>query len=178
MQSFKTAILGLSLATASLSQPLEDRQTRIVHLTFHGGPASYQLDVPADGTVVPTNNNNIAVNIIDAPDYNAISQCHFQTAGVATLEHYVTPAGLQQIIVGPPQPIISVSCEGSCVPTYGECYINVSKLDAATPPENDVRVEFLTFQDPLELALTLPPLAVRVSSAAASDNIQVPRSPA
>ncbi|RYP34247.1 hypothetical protein DL767_004370 [Monosporascus sp. MG133] len=124
MQFFKTTILGLSLAAASLSQPLEERQAQIVNLTFHGGPASYELAVPTDGTVIPTNRNNLAVSIIDTPDYNAISQCTFNTAGVATLEHYVTQDGLQQIIVGPPQPILSVSCEGTCVPTYGQCYIN------------------------------------------------------
>ncbi|RYP01427.1 hypothetical protein DL765_010862 [Monosporascus sp. GIB2] len=123
MQFFKTAILGLSLATASLSQPLEDRQVQTVYLTFHGGPASYQLPVPTDGTVIPTN-NNIAVSIIDTPNYNAIAQCTFNTAGVVTLQPYVTPEGLQQIIVGPPQPIISVSCRGNCVPTWGECYRN------------------------------------------------------
>ncbi|RYO75388.1 hypothetical protein DL766_005616 [Monosporascus sp. MC13-8B] len=123
MQFLKTAILGLSLATASLSQPLEDRQIQIIYFTFHGGPASYQLAVPDDGTVMPTN-NNIAVSIIDTPDYNALALCDFNTAGVATLQPYVTPDGLQQIIVGPPQPIISVSCKGKCVPTYGECYIN------------------------------------------------------
>ncbi|RYP64625.1 hypothetical protein DL770_009160 [Monosporascus sp. CRB-9-2] len=123
MQFFKATILGLSLATASLSQPLEDRQVQIITLTFHGGAASYELAVPTDGTVIPTN-NNMDVSIIDTPDYNAISQCTFNTAGVADLQPYVTPDGLQQIIVGPPQPIISVSCEGTCVPTWGECYIN------------------------------------------------------
>ncbi|RYP55130.1 hypothetical protein DL768_000249 [Monosporascus sp. mg162] len=144
MQSFMTTILGLSLATASLSKPLEDRQVQTVHLTFHGGPASYELAVPTDGTVIPTN-SDIAVSIIDTPGYNAISQCTFNTAGVATLQHYVTEDGLQQIIVGPPQPIISVSCEGSCVPTYGECYVNaVSNVEIRRhyAAGNDVRVKF------------------------------------
>ncbi|RYP08223.1 hypothetical protein DL764_002038 [Monosporascus ibericus] len=124
MQFFRTTVLGLSLAAASLSQPLEDRQIEVLFFTFHGGPASYELGVPADGTLIPTNHNDFSVNIIDVPGYNAIEQCTFNTAGQATLRPYVSQDGMQQIIVGPPQPIISVSCEGNCVPTYGQCYIN------------------------------------------------------
>ena len=64
------------------------------------------------------------MSIIDAPDYNALSQCTFNTVNEATLVGHITEDGQQQIIVGPPTPITSVSCEGMCVPTYGECTKN------------------------------------------------------
>lgn len=44
----------LAMATTALSSPLEEREVQVAHLTFHGGPASYELAVPADGTVVQT----------------------------------------------------------------------------------------------------------------------------
>jgi hypothetical protein len=47
-------VIGLGLVASSLAQPLEDRDVQIAHLTFHGGPVSYDLAVPNDGTVVPT----------------------------------------------------------------------------------------------------------------------------
>ncbi|KAI0120798.1 hypothetical protein F4776DRAFT_631884 [Hypoxylon sp. NC0597] len=124
MKVSSPVLFALGLVTSSLAHPLDERDVQVAHLTFHGGPASYQLAVPADGTVVNTN-NGISVDTIDAPDYNAINQCTFTTAGQKTLVSSInTQTGLQSIIVGPPQPIISVSCQGSCIPTYGECYTN------------------------------------------------------
>ncbi|KAI1801329.1 hypothetical protein F4811DRAFT_534880 [Daldinia bambusicola] len=118
------ALFGVSLIAGSSAHPVEERNVQVAHLTFHGGPASYDLAVPADGSVVNTN-NDISVSIIDAPDYNAISQCTFNTADEKTLVSSIdTQTGLQSIIVGPPQPIISVSCQGSCVPTWGVCFSN------------------------------------------------------
>jgi hypothetical protein len=66
----------------------------------------------------------MAVNIIDAPDYNAYGQCQFMTAGQATLASGFSSTGVNQIHVGPPQPVLGVSCQGMCVPTYGECFRN------------------------------------------------------
>ncbi|KAI1134259.1 hypothetical protein F5Y05DRAFT_422827 [Hypoxylon sp. FL0543] len=124
MKFTSSVLTALGLVAGSLAHPLEDRDVQVAHLTFHGGPASYQLAVPADGSVVKTN-NGISVDTIDAPDYNAINQCTFNTASQKTLVSSInTQTGLQSIIVGPPQPIISVSCQGSCIPTYGECYTN------------------------------------------------------
>ncbi|KAH7369292.1 hypothetical protein B0T11DRAFT_327384 [Plectosphaerella cucumerina] len=117
-----TILLALGLTATTLAHPLESRDNvQTVHLTFHGGPASYQLAIPANGQKFSTN-NAISVNIIDAPDYNAIAQCTFYTDGQKALVSGITPSGLQQVIVGPPQPITAVSCEGMCVPTYGDCY--------------------------------------------------------
>ncbi|ORY61751.1 uncharacterized protein BCR38DRAFT_441035 [Pseudomassariella vexata] len=70
----------------------------------------------------PDDNNSLSISIIDTNDYNAISQCTFDTDGDKTLINGITPQGMQQIMVGPPQPITGVSCYGMCVSTYGECY--------------------------------------------------------
>ncbi|KPM38661.1 hypothetical protein AK830_g7924 [Neonectria ditissima] len=122
---FTSAILGVCSFTGALARPsVESRDSvQTVHLTFHGGPASYTMAFPADGKVRATH-KGISVNIIDAPDYNAFQQCQFKTKGDKTLVQSIGDGGLQQIVVGPPQPIISVSCKGMCVPTYGECYKN------------------------------------------------------
>jgi hypothetical protein len=64
----------------------------------------------------------LSINIIDAPNYNAMTQCKFYTAGDVAMVSSITPQGLQQIILGPPQPVIAVSCFGMCVPTWGMCY--------------------------------------------------------
>lgn len=54
---FSASILGLSLASVTLAVPahLESRDdVQTVHLTFHGGPASYELAIPANGEVFQT----------------------------------------------------------------------------------------------------------------------------
>ncbi|KAK3313097.1 hypothetical protein B0H66DRAFT_569546 [Apodospora peruviana] len=116
MQLFTSLTFAFGLVASTLA-------VQTVHLTFHGGPAQYSMAFPADGTVYPTN-NGIAVSIIDAPDYNAQYQCNFITAGQKTLAGSITSTGLQQILVGPPQPITGVSCLGMCIGTYGDCYVN------------------------------------------------------
>ncbi|KAK7428108.1 hypothetical protein QQZ08_005347 [Neonectria magnoliae] len=118
---FTLPFLSISMLTGALARPgVESRDAaQTVHLTFHGGPASYKMSFPADGKTRATH-NDISVNIIDAPDYNAFQQCQFKTKGDKTLVQSLGDDGLQQIVVGPPQPIISVSCKGTCVPTYGE----------------------------------------------------------
>jgi hypothetical protein len=65
--------------------------------------------------------SDLSVNLIDAPDYDAINQCKFVTDSEVTLVNNIdTSTGNQQVAVGPPQPIRSVSCSGMCVPTYGK----------------------------------------------------------
>ncbi|KAK3299483.1 uncharacterized protein B0H64DRAFT_371821 [Chaetomium fimeti] len=113
--------LGL-LATTS-AMPLEERDdVQTVHLTFHAGPTNYTMAIPADGSSHDTNHNDLAVNIIDAPDYNAFYQCDFTAVGNPTLASSISPTGQNQILVGPPSPITQVSCQGMCVPTYSDCY--------------------------------------------------------
>ncbi|KAK0610162.1 hypothetical protein B0T17DRAFT_546031 [Bombardia bombarda] len=116
-------LLALGLITGSTAAPLEERDVQTVHLTFHGGPAEYSLAFPADGNVYATN-SSIAISIIDAPDFLALTQCTFITSGEKTLASTITAQGLTQILVGPPQPITGVSCVGSCIYTYGDCYRN------------------------------------------------------
>jgi len=63
--------------------------------------------------------NDIAISIIDAPDFNADVQCTFYSAGEKAIALSVNGQGLQQLLIGPPQPITAVSCTGTCVATYG-----------------------------------------------------------
>jgi hypothetical protein len=63
--------------------------------------------------------NGISVSIIDAPDYLALSDCTFHTDGEQTLVGGLSAEGVQQVIIGPPQPITGVSCFGTCIGTYG-----------------------------------------------------------
>ncbi|CAI4211037.1 unnamed protein product [Parascedosporium putredinis] len=115
----------LALAATAFAHPTVDTRdaAQTVHLTFHGGPAEYSMTFPADGVVRKTN-NNMAVSIIDAPDYFAQSHCTFVTDTGVTFQGAISSTGVQQILVGPPQPIRSVSCQGVCLPTYGDCYVN------------------------------------------------------
>ncbi|KAI0199757.1 hypothetical protein F4808DRAFT_471229 [Astrocystis sublimbata] len=109
---FSTALtLGLSLIAGTQALPSEERGIKSVHFTFHGGPASYELYVPTDGTWVATN-NQISVSIIDVDTahYDALSLCTFKTPGPQTLVGGVTSEGVKTITVGPPQPVTSVSC--------------------------------------------------------------------
>ncbi|KAF4993269.1 hypothetical protein FDECE_13475 [Fusarium decemcellulare] len=116
---FTLSILSVALFGGASALPnLNERAgVQTVHLTFHGGPASYKMTFPADGKTRKTN-SNINVNIIDANDYNAFSQCTFTTKGKKTLVQSISQDGSQHIIVGPPQVITAVSCHGMCVPTY------------------------------------------------------------
>ncbi|KAI8944321.1 hypothetical protein F4801DRAFT_572160 [Xylaria longipes] len=108
MRFSSSLAFGLGLIAGTQARPSESREI-VKHFTFHGGPASYELWVPTDGTVVPTN-NDLSVSIIDAPNYDDINLCTFNTPGPQTLVRSVTPGGLKQITVGPPQPVLSVSC--------------------------------------------------------------------
>ncbi|CAI6086681.1 hypothetical protein V2G26_009754 [Clonostachys chloroleuca] len=124
MMKFSLFFINLSLTSVLARPSLETRSApvQVAHLTFHAGPASYDLAVPADGTEVFTN-SDLSVSIIDAPDYNAGTQCFFKTDGEKTIVHSIdTSDGSQHLIIGPPQPVRSVICQGMCVPTYGECY--------------------------------------------------------
>jgi hypothetical protein len=101
------------------------------------------MAIPADGTVHPTSDSlapslllisphvtnthtdgNFAVNTIEAPDYDAFYQCEFHSDGNVTFASGFSSTGVNQIYVGPPTPITSVSCLGMCVYTYGVCFDN------------------------------------------------------
>lgn len=50
------SILAASLFARALAAPTVDARDDVqtVHLTFHGGPASYNLSIPANGEVFET----------------------------------------------------------------------------------------------------------------------------
>ncbi|KAJ3569418.1 hypothetical protein NPX13_g6094 [Xylaria arbuscula] len=111
MQFTNFLVAGLGLIAGAQAQPVEER-VPVAHLTFHGGPASYTLSVPVKW--LPSANhfantidkdNGISVDSIDSPDYDALHKCTFYTSGPKTLTGSST-----HITVGPPQPILGVSC--------------------------------------------------------------------
>ncbi|KAI0408319.1 hypothetical protein F4802DRAFT_549343, partial [Xylaria palmicola] len=111
MQFPSSLVLGLGLIAGIQAHPAEEREVAVTHLTFHGGPASYELFVPTNGAVIATNNDiSIDTIVVDTSGYDALSLCAFNTPGPKALVGSVTPAGLKKITVGPPQPILSVSC--------------------------------------------------------------------
>lgn len=111
-----------------------------VTLLFQAGPAGYNLTLPADGQAYPTANDDLAVNLIVSPDYDPYRYCTFTTAAQAAAGAggsqqpgetvTLAPSLVQrdgvdawpvnEIAVGPPQPIVSVSCSGFCLGVYGE----------------------------------------------------------
>ncbi|KAL2150464.1 hypothetical protein VTH82DRAFT_7027 [Thermothelomyces myriococcoides] len=112
------------LAMASAMPLVEERDdVQTAYLIFHAGPTQYSLSVPADGSVHKTN-SDLSVNIIEAPDYAAYPFCEFETLNEATLVSSISSNGSNLILVGPPTPVISVRCEGKCVPTWSDCYVN------------------------------------------------------
>ncbi|KAG4035778.1 hypothetical protein MFRU_001g05460 [Monilinia fructicola] len=90
-----------------------------VDITFIGGPASYNLTVPADGQTHPTN-NALSVSLIRSSNFDVYHLCTFYHDNPATL---VNNGGI--ISVGPPTPITGVSCpitDQRCIPNYSDCY--------------------------------------------------------
>lgn len=127
------------------SQQLRQAATespQTVTLLFQAGPAGYNLTLPADGQAYPTGNDELAVNLIVSPDYDPYRYCTFTTAAqaqagagagdsqqpgetVTLAPSLVQRDGVDawpvnEIAVGPPQPIVSVSCSGFCLGVYGE----------------------------------------------------------
>jgi hypothetical protein len=56
MKFSASLIVGFGLAASVIAHPFEERDepAQAVHLTFHGGPAQYQMTLLADGVVHPT----------------------------------------------------------------------------------------------------------------------------
>lgn len=111
------------------------------HFTFNNADSSkhYNLTVVADGTVVKPRtpsciliphsgsanivDNRLAVHHIDAPDYCLRTLCKLSTAQPTELKDAIAADGVtQQVVLNPPTQVLSISCKGDCVPTYGECY--------------------------------------------------------
>ncbi|KAK4203486.1 hypothetical protein QBC40DRAFT_262572 [Triangularia verruculosa] len=113
---------AVGLVSASALPAIEERDVQTVSIKFRGGPAEYSLTFPADGSEVFTN-NALSVSIIESAYYIS-SFCTFYTAGEKALQQGISSGGLNQLFVGPPQPIKSVRCQGFCLPVYGDCYRN------------------------------------------------------
>jgi hypothetical protein len=149
-------LILLMLASMSFAVPtLEARQgnpfTGYQPLTsiFYGGPASYSLDLYADGNTYDTStppfcsskfssfswklgfkadantDNDLDINLITVNNFDAYDSCSFYTTG----QQEVVGTNLDGTIeLGPPQPILSVSCKptpvppGICLPDYGMCF--------------------------------------------------------
>ncbi|PSR92434.1 hypothetical protein BD289DRAFT_428883 [Coniella lustricola] len=131
------ALAALQMATrasafpssAAQSQQLRQRDApQAVSLIFEAGPAAYSLNITADGQEYFTN-SDLSINAILAPDYNPNAYCTFTTASggaVAFEPSLVQRPGIDEfpineLVVGPPQPIVSVTCDGFCLGVYGEC---------------------------------------------------------
>ncbi|KAH8785201.1 hypothetical protein F5883DRAFT_83950 [Diaporthe sp. PMI_573] len=129
------AIIALALAAVASahaislaeSQVLHSRDFQRVSLNFQAGPVSYRMEFVADGQEYFTN-NDLNVNLITAPDFDAYRLCTFKTASdEVTFAPSLTqqpgdPWPINQIAVGPPQKIVSVTCSGTCIGIYGDCY--------------------------------------------------------
>lgn len=99
-------------------------EVQTAHLTFRPSATSsaYELAVPADGTPVFTN-SDAKISLVDAPDYYAEGDCTFDTVESAQTHSTVAADGVTgQIVFEPATAIRSVSCKGSCVPTYGQFF--------------------------------------------------------
>ncbi|KIJ24847.1 hypothetical protein M422DRAFT_194191, partial [Sphaerobolus stellatus SS14] len=74
--------------------------------------------------------NTLSISKIDFPDFLP-NQCTFEFANnaeVTLINSFDSQNGLQQLFVGPPTPIVAVTCTGTCISTFGDCFINGSPL--------------------------------------------------
>ncbi|KAK8121990.1 hypothetical protein PG984_010660 [Apiospora sp. TS-2023a] len=122
MKSSISVLLSLGLAIGALAHPLEPAWPgpQLVTLVFHSADGQYTMRLPADGREHLTK-NPMGVNYIDAPDFTAQKQCAFRTPGKVALVNGIDSRGLQQILLGPPQTVVGVTCSGTCVPTWIAC---------------------------------------------------------
>jgi len=117
----------ISLAAClALAHALPTKRGASADITFYGAAgAQYTLDVPLDGSSVPTNNvlsiSNIAAGI------NLAAQCTLKTVDYPPALVEWSPGTWA---VGPPQTVISISCtEGSPPPSTQ--YVNIEFDGAA-----------------------------------------------
>ncbi|KAK5996123.1 hypothetical protein PT974_04551 [Cladobotryum mycophilum] len=85
---------------------------------------SFHFQIWADGKRYLVN-NPMPVAAIDDPDYSAFEYCHFETAQPKNvtfhMENFGTANASQQVLIQPPQPIISITCQGVCVAHKAPC---------------------------------------------------------
>ena len=79
---FELAILAALSALATASPTGTDSPSffyKPITITFHGGPATYNLNMIADGNNYPTN-NGLNINLITSSDLDIYHECNFYTA--------------------------------------------------------------------------------------------------
>ncbi|KAI1324342.1 hypothetical protein F5Y16DRAFT_402509 [Xylariaceae sp. FL0255] len=114
MQFSNALLLALGLVAGTQALPSQARGIIQFVFRFEAGPASYTLDVSPNGQTVdvPSIDQKIDVSIIDVPSgYNAIGLCTFATPKPATFTASISSDGSHHIDVGPPMPILSVTCK-------------------------------------------------------------------
>ncbi|KAF8856098.1 hypothetical protein BDZ45DRAFT_692085 [Acephala macrosclerotiorum] len=120
--------LGLANPLGAPITPKRDFAYETLTFTFHGGPASYELTFPADGSTYSTQ-NDMNVNLIDPGSFNALYSCNFYynlPSSVTKTPVLASSGNGNEIAVGPPAPIASVACQptgqgGQCLPVYAQC---------------------------------------------------------
>ncbi|KAF4497432.1 hypothetical protein FAGAP_6407 [Fusarium agapanthi] len=90
MKFVPNLLFPLSYGVLALQGVLKRLDPQLVHLTFHGGLASYAMAFPANGSTCKTD-HNLSVDIIDNSDYNTLEQCFFTIQGQAKLSPKVIP---------------------------------------------------------------------------------------
>lgn len=119
MKAF-ASFLAIGLFTSvSIAQ---NSTVQVAHVTLRseGDDHSFSLSVPANGKPVFTY-STLPVQKIDAPDFNVLQACAINTVGPANLSSTIASDGVtQQVVIDPPQTVTSITCQGTCVETWGE----------------------------------------------------------
>ncbi|KAM4061145.1 hypothetical protein HRG_009974 [Hirsutella rhossiliensis] len=126
LTTLSALVLSLGLLAGNvLATPAQEMDAwgdvQTAHLKFRAAssPDTYDLTVQADGNAVNTGREKLDIGLVDAPDYFAVSLCKFKTPGKVEISSKVaSDRYTQQVVIDPPQPIISVKCQGMCVQTY------------------------------------------------------------
>ncbi|KAI6780541.1 uncharacterized protein J7T54_000181 [Emericellopsis cladophorae] len=118
---------SISLATLfitfALGHPTR-HSSQIAHFIFHPASSSdlIALNVTTDG--VPAAPEGASkIKSIDINDYNANQQCIFKAPDGTVIEPRLdidTETGKQRLVFAEPFEVGSVSCQGTCIPVYGE----------------------------------------------------------
>lgn len=131
----KKATIGLVLTSVVNASPfpsLLQRQATpsvtTVEMTFVGGPASYLMTFPADGSTheVPPADSSLSISQIFATGGLDIhSYCSFEFAEAEGVQVVITPNAYGGVDVGPPGPVKSVTClsgngQGTCLAENGK----------------------------------------------------------
>ncbi|KAM0255593.1 hypothetical protein ACHAQJ_005596 [Trichoderma viride] len=119
---FSTSFVAIGLfAGVSIAQNTTV-QTAHVTLRSLGDDHSYPLSVPANGEPVFTY-STLPIQLIDAPDFNVLQACVINTPGPKNLSSTIAADGTtQQVVIDPPQTVTSITCQGTCIETYGACF--------------------------------------------------------